>query len=191
MEWIGEVNDASQFVILGIDDRLNSLRFGATCLSRRRMERRYPDGGLYRAFWQKRRRGQVIRCYRGACEGIASGLGASVCPETHAGFGRRRASPGARAQGSSWLFRCETVREREVRRRKGRFPSEHPDLKWSELPTPAFLLNRSPRRRELAPQPHVATQLSALQAKHAALLVQLPECPASPCPRPQTPKPVG
>ena len=49
-----EVNDASQYVIMGIDDKLNILRFGQTCLSYRQMERRYPNDGLRQVFWKKR-----------------------------------------------------------------------------------------------------------------------------------------
>jgi len=45
-----QVNDASQFVILGIDDQLNIIRFGDACLSRCQMERKYPDNCLSRSF---------------------------------------------------------------------------------------------------------------------------------------------
>ncbi|CAL1172616.1 unnamed protein product [Cladocopium goreaui] len=48
-----QVNDASQYVIMGIDDKLNILRFGQTCLSKRQMDQRYPNDGLRRAFWKK------------------------------------------------------------------------------------------------------------------------------------------
>ncbi|CAK9077117.1 unnamed protein product [Durusdinium trenchii] len=49
-----QVNDASQFVIMGVDDQLNIIRFGETCLSKRQMERMYPNDGLRKAFWKSR-----------------------------------------------------------------------------------------------------------------------------------------
>eukprot|EP00439_Symbiodinium_sp_Y106_P046207 s408_g5.t2 len=56
-----QVNDASRFVIMGIDDKLNVLRFGQTCLSARLMDRRYPDCALQRAFLRK----QLHSCFCG------------------------------------------------------------------------------------------------------------------------------
>ncbi|CAJ1421507.1 unnamed protein product [Effrenium voratum] len=48
-----QVNDASHFVIMGIDNKLNVLRFGPTCLSRRQMDKKYPKDGLRAAFWRE------------------------------------------------------------------------------------------------------------------------------------------
>lgn len=45
-----QVNDAGQYVILGIDDELNIIRFGDSCLSRCQLERKYPDNCLRHAF---------------------------------------------------------------------------------------------------------------------------------------------
>ena len=50
-----QVNDASRFVIMGIDDKLNVLRFGETCLSTLQMDRHYPESALQRAFLRKKK----------------------------------------------------------------------------------------------------------------------------------------
>merc|ERR1719330_2134508 len=44
------VHDASEHVIMGIDDRMNIIRFGTHCLSLAAMDGKYPRAALQQAF---------------------------------------------------------------------------------------------------------------------------------------------